>query len=512
MLLRDYQLKAIAEFFASTCRRSVIVIPTGGGKTVVASEIIRHFLEQETDGGVLFLAHRKELLDQAKNKLAQFGVEAGTIRANSWGNPFARVNVASVQSLVNRTDKYQNIGLVVVDECHRSAASTYVKIADKYPTARFLGLTATPWRLDNKGLADHWDEIISPTSPALLIESGHLVEPRVYGADGPNLKGVKVTAGDYNQKQLAERMDKSKLVGDIVKHYDKLAPGSLAIAYAVGIEHATHICEQFRLAGHPSACVNGKMNEVERDSILAKFRAGEIKVIANCDILTEGYDFPELETVILARPTASVVKYLQMVGRVMRPSDGKTARVIDHAGCTSQHGFVADDREYSLEATKPKKKAENYVKVCKGCMAIIKSSATKCPECGYSPPVIARELNHVEGELVELQKGPQKPTVPHCRKCQSVRIQKQRIINTPRWLFLEKCLECGAKRWHSDKDVAKSATPSERLQEYIINRKKAEAAGHKPGVAYYRYLDVFGEKPPFRWANMSVLELENGHG
>ncbi len=351
MILRDYQLRAVEtarRIIADGAKSVLINSPTGSGKTVIAAAIVQGAVAKGKS--VLFLAHRRELIQQCSAKLTEAGIlDHGVIMAGSGvQNHQAPVQVASIQTLIRRELPVAH--LIMIDECHRSISGQYKTILANYPDAIVLGLSATPERLDGKGLSDLFSKMVTVDTVPGLIERGYLVKPICYAGTESDLSQVRMSRGDYREGDLQDAMDRPRLIGDIVNNWTRLANGKLTVAFATGIEHARHIAQEFWNAGIPAASIDGIMRNSERDAIIADWKAGIIKVVTNCEVLCEGFDFPALECAILARPTQSISLYLQMVGRVMRSHPGKTAAyVLDHAGCSATHGAPHLAREWSLE-------------------------------------------------------------------------------------------------------------------------------------------------------------------
>jgi superfamily II DNA or RNA helicase len=210
--------------------------------------------------------------------------------------------------------------------------------------------------------------------------------------------------GDYVQKQLEEAMVKTVITGSAVKHYGKYAPGKKAIAFCVSVRHAKDVAAEFREAGFTASHIDGGMKEEERDGVLKAFEEGRVQVLTSCDLVSEGFDLPAVEVAILLRPTKSLGLYLQQCGRAIRPHPDKEKTIIlDHAGNTARHGFIDDDREWTLadgfvQGRGNGDKAET-VRTCTACFAMHKPSPT-CPVCGYVYPVKPRVVKHVDGDLV----------------------------------------------------------------------------------------------------------------
>jgi DNA repair protein RadD len=288
MNLRDYQRDVIDSFVAEIergHRRIILVAPTGSGKTVIASEIVRRYVF--APGHVLFMAHRRELITQAQERLHAFGIDSGTILAGFPPRPHVAVQVASVQTLWSRAFKGRSVqlpaaDLVVVDEAHHARAQTYRKIIDSYPKAVILGLTATPCRGDGRGLGNIFEALVQCPQIGDLVKAGHLVPSRVFAPVTPNLAGVQVRQGDYVEAQLSRRVNTDRLVCDIVSHWHRLADGRRTIAFSVDVAHSIHIRDEFPQSGVVAEHIEGSTPKDERDAILARLACGEVQVVSNC--------------------------------------------------------------------------------------------------------------------------------------------------------------------------------------------------------------------------------------
>lgn len=368
---RPYQERAITEArrrVAAGVRRILIQAATGAGKTVVGAGIVQFAIKKGKR--VLFLAHRRELIDQTVDKLVAAGVlNFGVIMAGkplyNWDAP---VQVASIQTLIRR--EFPPADIVMIDECHRAQSRSYLSVLANYPDSVVIGLTATPERLDGKGLDDIFEDMVVVEKLSALIAQGYLVEPTCYAGETADLSGIKKRLGDYDEHELGEAMDTPKLVGDIIANWQRYANHRQTVVFAVTIDHAEHIATEFMQAGISAAALSGKTPKAKRESIITDWKAGHIQVVANCMVLTEGFDYPDLSACILARPTKSLSLYLQMVGRVMRSAPGKTsAIVLDHAGCIKEHGHPNFDHEWALEGMRVRKKQSDApdVAVCDNC-------------------------------------------------------------------------------------------------------------------------------------------------
>ena len=422
MKLHQYQQELVAAFerkVAAGIRRIIIVVPTGGGKTVVASEIIKRAVAASKR--VVFIAHRNELLTQAHDKLAAFGISAGIIKSGRDRDlrPQALVQICGIQTLHARAIRAESMELppaeiVFVDEAHHVRAQTYMSIIVQYPDAIITGLTATPARGDGRGLGVVFEAIIeSPQVPA-LIEGRYLVPTKIFAPPPPDLRGVRImSTGDYDLDDLSAKMD--PLVGDVVLHWLKHAERRRSVVYAVDIKHSIHLTDEFLKSAVRAEHLDGETDAKSRDAILARLAAGETEIVCNVGVLTEGYDLPDLGCITLARPTRSLVLFKQMIGRGLRPAPGKQNVVIlDHSGGVYRFGRPDDIIEWSLETDKRATNKTHEARIkntgtsdpfveCKGC-GHIRMKGMACDNCGYQPKPPGRDVSVVDGELVELGK------------------------------------------------------------------------------------------------------------
>ena len=491
--LRDYQRRAVDDVIAALDRRPILVSPVGSGKTTMGTEIVERL-------GVptLWMAHRKELLDQAAERLAAHGLDVGIVMSGYEPKPDAQVQVASIQTLVRR--EKPPAGLIVVDEVHHAAADSYQNVLDAYPDAYILGLTATPFRLDGRGLSDLFGELVVAAWPDELCDAGVLHKPRVWASKAPDLRGVRVVAGDYSLGALAERSNTAALNADIVETWTKRARGRRTVAFAVDIEHSRTITHAFRDAGVPAEHLDGSTPRAERDDVLGRLRQCETQVVSNCMVLTEGWDLPALECAIVARPTASLNLHLQMIGRVMRACDGKDgAIVLDHAGNHHVHGLVTRRLNYTLSDEKVGFSEPLGLRRCGDCGLLFETSEPCCPECGWVPEASGagqrkRPAIHGAGELAEFD-----DSSFEYRRQVWVQIEAQRMAGgyRPGWSFYRFKDRFGIEPVVAEGDLIDPARATlEQKRLYFAHLAGiARAKGYKFGWASYRFRDAFGHWP-----------------
>lgn len=437
MHLRSYQIETISQLrklLSSGKKRLILQAVTGAGKTVMAAEVIR--LAEEKGKRVLFLAHRRELVRQCSDKLRQFGVLHQVIMVGENPGPLMvamsnPVQVASKDTLWARAVRSRKLDLppadlIICDEAHRSLSRTFCELIAKYPAATVIGLTATPARGDGRGLDELYEGMVQSISCQELIDQGFLVPYKVFAPYRPDLEGVKVVNGDWHKQQLEQRMDKTELVGDIVENWKLLANGRQTLVFASGVAHSMHLADAFEKAGIVSAHLDGSTPLADRDDIMRRVMSGDVMVLCNCDVATEGTDIPPISCVVLARPTRSIVRYKQMVGRGMRVWEGKEdCLLLDHSGCVYNHGFPDEDIPWTLSG---KEKIDEVVKkarkegkmkeqiVCKKCHAMF-SGKPACPQCGT---VVrnrkGKEVATKDGLLKEVERGKKYAATPEERQ------------------------------------------------------------------------------------------------
>lgn len=395
-ILRDYQQRGRAEIFAAwrrKARRVLAVSPVGSGKTTLFGSIAA-----DVPCPTLILVHRRELADQAARRLREFGVPFGMIMAGEPPNPQARVQIASVQTLVRRPKSRPRAGLVIPDEAHLSTATTWNTILDWYPQALVLGVTATPWRLGGKPLVGAYDASIVVATPDELRRQGHLSPYVGFSYKAPDLSDVGDVGEDYDQQQAARAM--SAITGDIVGQWLAHARHLSTVVFACTVEHSQKLTAEFRAAGITAEHLDGETPTFTRKAILARVESGTTQVLCNVNVAVEGLDIPRLKCAILARPTKSLARFIQQCGRVRRPWGGLTARIHDHAfniGTPEHpnHGLPDAARDYSLHT---KREKPSSLTRCPQCFATY-DPASVCPGCGLervTEPRAERELKTID--------------------------------------------------------------------------------------------------------------------
>ena len=430
-ILRDYQVQLERDIYEQWQRGAhavLAVAPTGSGKTVTMSDIIR-----KTNAPAVAIAHRQELVSQMSLALARNNVrhriigQKSTIRncvqihmadlGVSHYHASAHIAVAGVDTLVRMDPKdpwFTRVQLWVIDEAHHLVEpNKWYRTAQMFPNARGLGVTATACRADGKGLGRHadglFDSMVIAPGMRELIDDGYLSEYRVFApASNIDMSKVNVTAsGDFSPEPLRAAVHKSTIVGDVVAHYLRIAPGKLGVTFAVDVESAKELAAAFRQAGVPAECISAKTPDLVRYKLLQRFARGEIKQLCNVDLFGEGFDLPAIEVTSMARPTQSFGLFVQQFGRALRPLEGKEhAFIIDHVNNCLRHGLPDAPRLWSLERREKKSKSSDntvLIRVCPNCTGVYERFLTKCPYCQHVPVPAGRSLpEQVDGDLQEL--------------------------------------------------------------------------------------------------------------
>ena len=395
--------------------KSVLVqAATGSGKTVLASAMIHAAMAKGTRS--VFVVPRRELLKQTSETFTKYGIPHGFVSAGYTPNPFARTHIATAGTLARRLDKAPVAQVCFVDETHFGAGELErIIVHYKDAGAWIVGLSATPWKLSGKGLGDWYDAMECGLPISQLIATGRLSKYRLFAPSRPDLSGIKTTAGDYAKGELSERMEGDKvLIGNAVQHYVDHANGKLSIAYCTSVKHANIVADAFKAGGIPAAAISGDMDDDERSRLIRAFARRQILVLANCSLLTFGFDLASaaqmdvtVEAMSDLAPTQSLSLQMQKWGRVLRRKDSP-ALIFDHAGNIDRHGLPDDARVWTLEG-KAKRQSDKDpvqpVRQCAGCYYVHRP-APVCPNCGAVYPVQSRMVDEVDGVLSEITERP----------------------------------------------------------------------------------------------------------
>lgn len=415
-MLRDYQIEICEKVNeAFEAHRSVMMqMPTGTGKTVVLASLVKQYLNRDADCAVLIVAHRIELIEQTGAFLGHFGIDYGVIAGGKRPAKFKRVMVASVQTLSKNLDIDLAPSLVVIDEAHHALAKTYQMLWTAWPEAKFLGLTATPYRMSGDGFTDLFEVLVDSWSVKQFIADGWLSPYDYYSIRPDSEEQQEIDSlkkrgadGDFQMKELREKLDVRPSIARLFEAFERYAFDKKGIIYAIDIAHAEHIAEYYRLQGVNAVAISSKTPTAERQRLLALFKSknlnreldkndngdnrrtkqeqsgacsnyalqrggrpkvntnnfndgavrhctsyehdseSSIQILVSVDLFSEGFDCPDVEFIQMARPTLSLAKYLQMVGRGLRPYKGKQCcTIIDNVGLYRTFGLPSVDRDW----------------------------------------------------------------------------------------------------------------------------------------------------------------------
>jgi superfamily II DNA or RNA helicase len=353
--------------------------------------------------------------------------------------------------------------VIIIDEAHHAAARTWRNIIEAYPNARRIGLTATPCRSDGRGLGNYFTRIIEGPQIPELIADKWLVPTIYYAPVDPDLRGVHTRQGDYVVSQLADRMNRDDLVGDIVSNWHKFAERRRTLVFCVDVAHSVHVKDEFIESGVKAEHIDGGTPKTERDAALARLASGETELITNCMVLTKGFDLPSIGCIVLARPTKQIGLFRQMAGRGLRPAPGKNNLIlIDHSGAVFRHGLLEDRVEWTLDVTKradnPTHSSRSQAQTsrlieCSQCSAL-RTAGEKCPHCGFFPQRRPDLIVFREGELARINKN--------------------------------------------SRSAASAYDPNERMRWHAELTYIAAERGYRPGWAAHKYKEKFGTWPPTR--------------
>jgi len=406
--LRNYQshaLKLLREAFKGGNKRIILQLSCGGGKTEVAAQIIINALA--LGKRVVFTVNKIVLAEQASERLDKYGIKHGIWQAqNERFAPHLPCQVASLQTLANRKP-LENVDIFIVDESH-VYSGVLEKLRAYNPEAIFIGLTATPYSI----LAPWWQKLVVAVSMQKLMDKGYVVPYRVYAAPTADLSKVKIVAGEFQNKSLAEATDKPKLTGSIIQEWKRRGENRQTIVFSVNRAHAKHIELEFQNNGITAVSIDCYTDATARMDAFRDFNNCDTRVLVSVMVLTTGADFPIASCAIFACATKSRCKHVQSLGRVLRPCDGKEDAIcIDHGGNFERLGFPEEYYDEELDDGKRAKQkkqdakdmSEALPKACQKCSFIKPPVTHKCPNCGFEPEHI-QDVEFEAGKLVEFRK------------------------------------------------------------------------------------------------------------
>ena len=380
MQLRDYQqnlFNKVSGSFDSGNRRVLMVAPCGAGKTI----IMAYMAMKAAEAGryVWVILPRVEIKEQTIETFKRCNI------------PLDNIYIGLTLTTVNKMDRLHEPDLILYDECHISVASTYWKISNRFPDAWIVGATASPIRTDDKPLGDLYQDIVEGVTVRWLIDNQYLAPYAYYS----------ITVAD-----IEDELMKPTVYGNVIENWKQLAADKQTVIYCASIKHSIATAERFRQAGIKAEHFDGSTPAAERKKLVDRFKAGEIKVLCNCDLISMGFDMPDIGCVVLLRPTESTALYIQQSGRALRYKPGKIATIIDMVGNYQKFQLPDEPYEWSLSQSPKKRKLldeeGNFtVRTCGNCFMVFKT-APVCPFCGAEYALKPREMQAKEN--IELKR------------------------------------------------------------------------------------------------------------
>ena len=417
-ILRDYQESAINQIrdkLKAGFKRPLMVLPTGGGKSAIFGKIIQSVIENGKK--VLWTVHRRGLVRQMQGVLREhFDVEAGIIMAGVESELDKPVQLGTIQTYTRRqgldAPEYNpfnvNADVVMIDEAHRSISPSYQDVISAYKDKIIIGCTATACRADGRGLGEVYDCLIDVANIKTLTDQGYLAPIRYFVPQHIDLDGVKMSMGDYQVKSLDEKTNTSKLIGDIVENWLRVAENRKTLVFGVNVKHSIAICEAFQRAGVKAEHLDARSSDEEREEVFKSMARGEITVLTNVALYQEGLDVPSVSCIVMARPTKSMGLLRQCIGRGLRPEkDKENCVLLDHGNVIEEHGLLEEDIIWSLDGTKkawskPIRKTESKLVRCRACGYVF-SGGKVCPECHTECQSFGKQIETIDAELEELK-------------------------------------------------------------------------------------------------------------
>ena len=489
--LRDYQVSAIREVYARIAegKRAVCLVSvTGSGKTRMGAEIALRYINEGKR--VLWLAHRNELIKQAAHRLQGEGIRyVGIVAPWAAPSPHAPCQVASLDTLAARESHRPPADLIIPDECHHLLAATYRNVYDspEYADAVTVGLTATPERGDGKPIGDIFDSLVVASSYSELIAQGHILPCKVF--------------------QPPERLKKD-LALDPVIAYQKYTPGQKCLCFTSSVATARSAAASFNAAGIQAESLEAGTPAGKRAEILKRYELGDLMVICNAYILTEGYDAPCTSSIIIARRCLHITPYLQMAGRELRPFPGQTyATLIDLTGASLKHGLPTEDREYSLEGRGIRRLTTEQIRTCPKCGMCVEPGVMECDNveittgkpCGFKwVPGVRTPPKFLSLELREVYAGSETPEP--AKEQEWLRLLKGSSIAQAVHRFKEVF-------GHAPSPGLVAKVPEDaRRAEYRRMRKQAKDRGYSDGWAAHAFKTALGAFPPWAWSREPLTD------
>ena len=468
MNLRQYQSDAIGKVYASLREHMSVMLqmPTAAGKTHVAMEIIQHGLKHGKRIG--FCVDRITLLDQTLDQFTEHGIPFGVVQSDHpmW-NAAAPVQIISLQTLARRRpDNWPPVDLFIIDEAHVQY-EIVKKLMARWNNIKYIGLSATPF---TRGLGLIWQDLVVATTTSELIELGYLADYDAYAPSQPDLTGVRRSGADYSTPDLEERMN--VLTGDIVAHYVAHGGGGKGLYFTPTVAYAQSLALEFQTQGVDADHVSGYDTDERRQEVMGKYKSGEIQVVTNCEVLTKGFDQPDIMVGGLCRPTRSLSLHIQMCGRFIRAFEGKKKLILDHAGNIERLGFPDDDLPTTLDMGEANVNSDTRDRddpqpwTCPKCHSLVPERTRICPTCGHA----AQRPAGVQVEAGVLQKiertgVSQKQAVYSMLNQMRIEMKYKQgwVANQYKQLF-------GV--WPRNIDITKTLEPVPELYEWVAKKRR----------------------------------------
>lgn len=471
--LRDYQVKAIRDcrtMIRTKSNRVILALPTGAGKTTIASEICK--LARGAGNRIVFIVDRLTLINQAREEFEQRGLSIGIIQADNTRNVYGTdVVIASAQSLRNQSIP-GDTGLVIIDECH-CLHKQHIQILEGAPHMPVIGLSATPLRAD---LGKYFSELIRGPSIEDLTREGFLVEARAFCPNADemrdSLRNVEISKGDYKRAQLSDIFRSKVCIGDVIRVWKERGEDRQTICFAVTKAHCRDLRDSFIAEGISAAVLIDGTSEEERVELLRQFNLREIRILISVAVLAVGFDSPIASCVVLARPTLSEALHIQQVGRALRPATGKRdALILDHAGNCLRFGLPVDFKIPDLQCKRralisKKRRKVDRLDHCRQCKAVLPNDVASCLECGADRGRPRADIVYIDDELVE---------------------------------------------YGSKKSGKREFTREDKREYYQACLYWCDKNGKSRGAAYYLFKGKFGESNPTTWLDLPVLPPTEEH-
>ena len=446
IILRPYQEKLISDVRLELQRgnRGVLMqSATGSGKTATTAYMISEAFKRGKS--VWFIVHREELIKQSSLAFEKINLSHGIVAAGWPTNYKSKIQICSIMTLKNRLHMLSRPDMIVYDECQYMGADTWDYIFGENPNAYHIGLSATPWRLDGKGFRKYFQSMVKGPSVKWLIDNKYLSDYTIFAPTNFDASQFSISKGDYDSKEVSEFMEKPTIVGDCYEKWAKYAYGKKTIAFAPSVQFSKNLVESFQSRGISARHLDGNTDSYERDKAIREYASGDVMLLSNCNLFVEGFDVPSVEAMLNCKPTKSLARYLQAIGRVLRPSEGKEkAIIIDQVNACMEHGFPRDEIEWSLDEREKKRakkgdKPESPTKVCGTCLCANHAAHRFCDNCGAAFEIKERSgPDQIDGDLEEVNEAEFKKRRKLEEKNvksleEAIQLGVQRGYKNPRW-------------------------------------------------------------------------------